>query len=170
MKISFVNISKVNRQCLHSLGTHSEDDLEKVSTTIVYLKPVEQFYGAKVHVMVQTLIRAHKCEIKYYLTCWVGPIDRPFCRRSKRSHLPTASDYIESSWPSPSTFLCFLKSQHSFSPVGHLLSMIRELINHGRGNYKITFGKHSETITILLGRAQRAEIRKGAIRDLISFK
>ena len=75
-----------------------------------------------------------------------------------------------SSWPSPSTFLCFLKSQHSFSPVGHLLSMIRELINHGRGNYKITFGKHSETITILLGRAQRAEIRKGAIRDLISFK
>ena len=57
-----------------------------------------------------------------------------------------------------------------FLPGGHLLSMIRELINHGRGNYKITFGKHSETITILLGRAQRAEIRKGAIRDLISFK
>ena len=33
MKNSFVNISEVNRQCLHSLGTRSEDDFEKVSST-----------------------------------------------------------------------------------------------------------------------------------------
>ena len=32
-KNSFVNISEVNRQCLHSLGTRSEDDFEKVSST-----------------------------------------------------------------------------------------------------------------------------------------
>ena len=31
VKNSFVNISEVNRQCLHSLGTRSEDDFEKVS-------------------------------------------------------------------------------------------------------------------------------------------
>ena len=31
LKNSFVNISEVNRQCLHSLGTRSEDDFEKVS-------------------------------------------------------------------------------------------------------------------------------------------
>ena len=31
MKSSFVNISEVNRQCLHSPGTRSEDDFEKVS-------------------------------------------------------------------------------------------------------------------------------------------
>ena len=33
LKNSFVNISEVNRQCLHSLGTRSEDDFEKVSST-----------------------------------------------------------------------------------------------------------------------------------------
>ena len=33
VKNSFVNISEVNRQCLHSLGTRSEDDFEKVSST-----------------------------------------------------------------------------------------------------------------------------------------
>ena len=33
MKNSFVNISEVNRQCPHSLGTRSEDDFEKVSST-----------------------------------------------------------------------------------------------------------------------------------------
>ena len=31
LKNSFVNISEVNRQCLHSLGSRSEDDFEKVS-------------------------------------------------------------------------------------------------------------------------------------------
>ena len=36
VKNSFVNISEVNRQCLHSLGTCSEDDFEKVSTTTVH--------------------------------------------------------------------------------------------------------------------------------------
>ena len=36
MKHSFVNISEVNRQCLHSLGTRSEDDFEKVSSTNVH--------------------------------------------------------------------------------------------------------------------------------------
>ena len=35
VKNSFVNILEVNRQCLHSLGTHSEDDFEKVSSTSV---------------------------------------------------------------------------------------------------------------------------------------
>ena len=33
MKNYFVNISEVNWQCLQSLGTRSEDDFEKVSTT-----------------------------------------------------------------------------------------------------------------------------------------
>ena len=36
VKNSFVNISEVNRQCLHSLGTRSEDDFEKVSSTNVH--------------------------------------------------------------------------------------------------------------------------------------
>ena len=31
MKNSLVNKLEVNRQCLHSLGTRSEDDFEKVS-------------------------------------------------------------------------------------------------------------------------------------------
>ena len=34
VKNSFVNISEVNRQCLHSLGTRSEVDFEKVSIFI----------------------------------------------------------------------------------------------------------------------------------------
>ena len=33
VKNSFVNISEVNRQCLHSHGTRSENDFEKVSST-----------------------------------------------------------------------------------------------------------------------------------------
>ena len=33
VKNSFINISEVNRQYLHSLGTRSEDDFEKVSST-----------------------------------------------------------------------------------------------------------------------------------------
>ena len=33
VKNSFANISEVNWQCLQSLGTRSEDDFEKVSTT-----------------------------------------------------------------------------------------------------------------------------------------
>lgn len=37
VKNSFVNISEVNRQCLHSLGTRSEDDFEKVSIFSVYV-------------------------------------------------------------------------------------------------------------------------------------
>ena len=36
VKNSFVNISEVNRQCLHSLGTRSEDDFEKVSIFNIY--------------------------------------------------------------------------------------------------------------------------------------
>ena len=36
MKNSFINISEVNRQYLHSLGTRSEDDFEKVSSTNIY--------------------------------------------------------------------------------------------------------------------------------------
>ena len=36
VKNSFVNISEVNRQCLHSLGTRSDDDFEKVSSTSAY--------------------------------------------------------------------------------------------------------------------------------------
>ena len=37
VKNSFVNISEVNRQCLHSLGTRSEDDFEKVSSTSIHV-------------------------------------------------------------------------------------------------------------------------------------
>ena len=37
LKNSFVNISEVNRQCLHSLSTRSEDDFEKVSSTTLYV-------------------------------------------------------------------------------------------------------------------------------------
>ena len=33
VKNSFINISEVNRQCLHSLGTRSEANFEKVSST-----------------------------------------------------------------------------------------------------------------------------------------
>ena len=42
VKNSFVNISEVNRQCLHSLGTRSEDDFEKVSIFSGYLRLLNQ--------------------------------------------------------------------------------------------------------------------------------
>ena len=44
VKNSFVNISEVNRQCLHSLGTRSEDDFEKVSSTRRYAEGLKYRY------------------------------------------------------------------------------------------------------------------------------
>ena len=43
VKNSFVNISEVNRQCLHMLGTRSEDDFEKVSSTSIYISVEDIF-------------------------------------------------------------------------------------------------------------------------------
>ena len=50
LKNSFVNISEVNRQCLHSLGTRSEDDFEKVSIFIKNAKTLNTWRHVKVRV------------------------------------------------------------------------------------------------------------------------
>ena len=78
VKNSFVNISEVNWQCLHSLGTRSGDDFEKVS--IFSVNPNLRWkvfvetgspvaIAAFQHVVVSGELHLETLKVDFYFTC-----------------------------------------------------------------------------------------------------